>query len=166
MNPIVRPLLALVVALPSTGCVPPETSPERVEAPATGEIPIDLLGPQGAAVAVPVHVNGQGPYAFVFDTGATLTCVDEILARDLALPDHRIGEGVGVGVGGAGRVRVVHADSVRVGEVTAVNLPVCVLDLEHVRRFGPDVHGLIGLNFMRPFTVILDFEREILRLEQ
>ena len=35
-----------------------------------------------------------------------------------------------------------------------------------LRAIGPEVRGLLGLNFLRSFRVTLDFEREVLRLTQ
>jgi hypothetical protein len=52
----------------------------------------------------------------------------------------------------------------RVGAASARGLTACALDLQVLRRVGPEVRGLLGLNFLRGFRVTLDFEREVLRL--
>lgn len=143
-------------------------APARVEAPAdsaAGEVPFELAGLGGAAVLVPVYLNGQGPFQFVLDTGATLTCVDARLADSLALPASRGKLGVGAGVGGSGRLRLVQLDSVRVGTARVVDAPGCVLDLRHIGALGLEVDGLLGLNVLRRFRVTLDFRRRVLILQ-
>jgi predicted aspartyl protease len=102
----------------------------------------------------------------VLDTGATITCVDLPLAERLNLPEQRGQIGLGAGVGGAGRVRLVGIDSLRLGAAEASGLTACVLDLQQVRAISPDVAGLLGLNFLKEFRVTLDFERNILLLQE
>jgi predicted aspartyl protease len=159
-----------VLALAACGQV--ETEPERVELapdaldPNGGGVPMTLAGPGGAALLVPVHVNGQGPWDFILDTGATLTCVGTELAETLALPDAP-GTGIGVGLGGGpGATRLVSLDSVRVGPARAMELTGCAVELSQFRAMGIGVHGLLGLNFLRAFRVTLDFERNRLLLEE
>lgn len=144
-------------------------APARVQAPpdsAAGEISFRLAGPGGAALLVPIYLNGEGPFEFVLDTGATITCVDQPLAERLNLPEQRGQIGLGAGVGGAGRVRLVGIDSLRLGAAEASGLTACVLDLQQVRAISPDVAGLLGLNFLKEFRVTLDFERNILLLQE
>ena len=131
---------------------------------AAGELGFRLAGPGGAAIVVPVHINGQGPIDLILDTGATITCVDTSLARELALPEQRLTVGTAIGVGGAGRVRLHRVDSLRVAGAVARKLNVCAMDLSAMRVVAPSVRGLLGLNVLKPFTVTIDFRRSVLRL--
>ena len=145
-----------------------QPSPSRIQMPAdsaAGEVAFDLVGPTDAALVVPVHVNGAGPFDFILDTGATITCVSDSTAIDLGLVEQPTSGGVGVGVGGTGRLRLARVDSLRLGEARAYDLPVCLLDLSQTRVLGTEVHGLLGLNFLKPYRVTLDFDRRIVRLE-
>lgn len=163
----VYPAAALLLWLP-TGCNV-GGAPARVEAPAdsaAGEVAFELAGPNDAALLVPVYLNGQGPFDFVLDTGATLTCVDRSVARQLELPEQRGVLGVGAGVGGAGRIRLVSVDSLRIGASRAFDVTVCELDLAQVEQIGLQVDGLLGLNFLKAFRLTLDFEREVLILTE
>jgi predicted aspartyl protease len=142
-------------------------APARIEAPAdtaAGEVAFRLAGPQDAALLVPVYVNDQGPFDFVLDTGATLTCIEQQTAEQLALPRERGVRGVGTGIGSAGPVELVRVDSLRLGAARAFDITACVLDLQHLEAFGPAIHGLVGLNFLRSFRVTLDFQRNVLIL--
>jgi predicted aspartyl protease len=144
-------------------------APSRVEAPVdsiSGAVPFEMEGPGGAALVVPVYLNGEGPHDFVLDTGATLTCVDEALADTLGLPEQTGGLAFGAGVGGSGRVRLVGLDSLQVGEARAFDLTACTLNLEQFQQAGLHVDGLIGLNFLSSFRVTLDFEQEVVVLQQ
>lgn len=164
LKPIL-PLLLLCAALVLTGCGPDADA--RAKGPlddAAGEIPFQLAGRGGAAVVLPVWVNGEGPFQFALDTGATFTCVDSELARRLALADSPTATGLGANAQGASRIRLLRADSVRVGGAAVEELTLCELDLRHAGRIGIEIDGLLGLNFLKPFHVSLDFQREVLHL--
>jgi predicted aspartyl protease len=144
-------------------------APARVDVPAdsaAGESPIRLAGANGAALIVAVHVNGQGPFDFVLDTGATLTCIDRDLSARLNLEDAgRTARGSSVS--GSGQVQIVRIDSLRVGRVSAHDLIGCALQLDQLQRMpGLQAHGLLGLNFLKSFRVTLDFQRNVLRLDR
>ena len=159
---LVRPLAALLLAACDTA------APARVQTPpdsAAGEIPFEMIGPGGAAMAVPVHVNGQGPFRLILDTGATLTCLDRTLSRRLGLKEERGVRGMGAGVAGSGQMRLLGVDSLRLGAAKAYDLTVCEVDLAHARKIGIQADGLLGLNFLQEFRVTLDFERDVLLLE-
>jgi predicted aspartyl protease len=131
---------------------------------AAGEVAIRLAGFNDAALLVPVHVNGEGPFDFVLDTGATLTCVDAALMDSLGLEPEAGRLGRGLDATSLGNVQLIRIDSLRVGAAQASDMGGCVLDLAHIQDAGLDVHGLLGLNFLREFTVRLDFQRQILHL--
>jgi predicted aspartyl protease len=128
---------------------------------------LELAGPGGAALLVPVYVNGSGPHGFILDTGATMTCVDASLAERLELPEARGRLEVGMGIGQEpGALALVRLDSVRVGGATAEGLTGCALDLGRFRAMGLEAEGLLGLNFLREFRVTLDFAADRVWLER
>ncbi|HEY0673125.1 MAG TPA: retropepsin-like aspartic protease [Longimicrobiales bacterium] len=143
-------------------------TPARVQAPAdsaAGEIAFQLASPNEAAILVPVQINGHPEVDFVLDTGATFTCIDISLARELGLPDQDEVGGIAIGAMNVGRIETVLIDSLRIGNATAYDISACKLDLEALRR-GFGAHGLIGLNFLKSFDMAVDFDRSILRLQQ
>lgn len=155
-------LLLLAVAM--AACVPVGQEPAAVE-PQPGEVQFTLAGPGEAALVVPVHINGQGPFPFVLDTGATLTCVDEALVKELDIPDAAGAVGVGGGIRGIGRMRVISLDSVAMGDAMASGLLGCAVDLSPMQEAGLDVRGLLGLNFLKSYRLTLDFTTRIARLD-
>ena len=70
-----------------------------------------MARPSGAAVLVPVQINGRPAIDFVLDTGATLSCVDVSLARELQLPEDDAIGGIAVGAMNVGRLQTVRVDS-------------------------------------------------------
>ena len=97
-------------------------APARTHAPAdsaAGEVAFKLVGPNEAALVVPISINGREPVDFVLDTGATLTCIDVSLARVLGLPEEGPMGGVGIGAMTVGRIETVRMDTLRVGNAVA-----------------------------------------------
>lgn len=140
-------------------------SPARVDVPAdsaAGQVTFRFVGPGGAAMVLPAYINGHGPIDLVMDTGSTLTCVDDSLARELALPVRKGAIGVGTTVIGMGSLRLLQVDSLRVGGARAEDLMVCSLDTQSLRALGANVRGLLGLNFLRNFRVGIDFRTHII----
>lgn len=159
-------LLVPFVVLLTAACVQTDVGGADVAAGAKpGEVAFRLAEPNDTAIIVPVTIDGKGPYDFVLDTGATLTCVGESLAKELALPEPRGVLGRGATIGGSGNMRLVQIESLRIGETEATNVMACAVDLSNVRQLGLDVHGLLGLNVLKNFRVTLDFERKIMRLD-
>ena len=156
----------MVFLLLVTGCqvdVPGADSPPANLQP--GEVAFSYAAPDAPALVVPVTINGVGPFDLVLDTGATITCIDSVLRDSLDLPEGDGLSGLGMGVGSSSEIDIVMIDSMQVGSATVGKMPVCVIDLQQFRSAGMDIHGLLGLNFLRGFKVTLDFEREVMRLE-
>lgn len=161
-----RALIAICLWCLGAACT--EAGPAVVQAPAdsaAGEVAFDLRGPGGAALVVPVYLNGEGPFDFVLDTGATLMCLDRRLVERLGVPQDARRTGISAGIEGSGRIQLIRLDSLRVGSARAERLSACVLDLAHTDALGIGFEGLLGLNFLREFRVTLDFGREVLLLE-
>src|SRR5215207_7528824 len=109
--------VALTLCATSLGACADVGQSSAASAPAdttAGEVSFRLAGVGGAAIVVPAYINGRGPIDLILDTGATLTCLDTTLVRELALPPRRATIGAAIGVGGAGRVELVSMDSLRV----------------------------------------------------
>lgn len=145
------------------------SAPSRLGQPADvapGEVAFELAGPGGAAIVVPVTINGQGPFNFVVDTGATLVCVDQDLARKLNLPERRGQVGVGATVTSTGQIQLVGVDSLQVGTATGKDMLACRIDMQNVQALGTDIKGLLGLSFLKSFRVTIDFTRKTLTLQK
>lgn len=163
---MVRPLLAAALVTANASCLP--QGPVRTTSPpdsAAGEVGMNFVGRGGVALLVPVVINGEGPFDFVLDTGATMICLDAPLAEQLDLPVRDMQFGYQVGIQGRQGARLVDIDSVRVGGASAHGISGCVLDLGMLQIGEIEASGLLGLNFLRNFHVTLDFERNIVRFQ-
>jgi predicted aspartyl protease len=156
-------VVGLAVTL-SGACTPARSETTAPGTTAAGEVAIEISD-GGSAIVVPVRINGQGPFDLILDTGATLTCVDQALAARLELQPKPELLGRGVGISAQGTVGMVGIDRIDVGTASASAVTACVLDLQMLRGAGLEVHGLLGLNFLRAYKMTLDFDRKILRLE-
>jgi clan AA aspartic protease (TIGR02281 family) len=141
--------------------VPPQIAEEPIE---SGEVRLSWKGPGDAVLAAPVYINGQGPFHFLLDTGATNTCLHRDLADRLQL-EARPGEsGVAAGVGGMERIHFVTIDTLAVGDAAVAGMTACVISLDEVRAIGVEADGLLGLNFLRQRSLTIDFDRMTLAI--
>lgn len=131
-----------------------------------GEIKFELAAPNDAAILVPVKINGKGPYTFVLDTGATFTCVDQPVATELKLPEWNQQVGVGIAVQNTGAAKLVDVETLEVGTASAQKLKACVIDFRNFQTAGLNIHGLLGLNFLKSYRMSIDFNRKVLTLEK
>ena len=149
---------ACVIQAPKDIGVPAETAP--------GQVNFELAAPNDAAIIVPVKINGQGPYRFVLDTGATFTCIDQKLVDQLKLPEWRGQFGIGVLQPTEGAVKLVSLDTFEVGNVKATDMKACAIEFSRLQTGGLDARGLVGLNFLKSFQVRIDFKKKVLRLDK
>lgn len=115
---------------------PPSSAPTRV------------LG--GARrLTVQVFLNGQGPYPFLVDTGASASVISAVLADSLALPR---GPDVTLhGIAGAQRVRTVALDTIRVSRRERRHLNLSVLPERYL-----NAPGLLGMDWLGERGLTLD----------
>ncbi|MDQ4123027.1 MAG: retroviral-like aspartic protease family protein [Acidobacteriota bacterium] len=159
-------LLISLACLVFAACTVPVPSGFTEPAAASGgEVGFDLAGPGGAAIVVPVQINNEGPFNFVVDTGATLTCVDQEIAKRLNLPEQRGVAGIGASIKSQGNMQLLKVDSLQVGTAKATNMTACTVDLQHIRAIGLEAQGLLGLNFLKSYRVTIDFQSKVLQLQ-
>jgi predicted aspartyl protease len=98
-----------------------------------------------------IHINGQGPFRFILDTGANRSVLSEALATRLGLKPS--GEDVVHSVLGADAARLVSVDSLSFGDLHLSSGDTPVLD-------GPMLdgeHGLLGVDGMAGRLLHVDF---------
>ncbi|GAB2746440.1 aspartyl protease family protein [Streptomyces bullii] len=151
---------ALLTAALATACADGEPGP----ATAAREVPLTVIERDGQTmVLAPVSIGGAGPFMFVLDTGASVSAVDDDLARQLDLP--RTGERQPIsGVVGQDTVPVVAIGGWELGDVRLDPADATVVDLDALRG-GRPLQGLLGSDVLGDFgRITVDYEEEVLLL--
>jgi predicted aspartyl protease len=121
------------------------------------EVPFQLAGGDNPLILIPAHANGQGPLAFVLDTGASVCLLTPERARALGLASGEAREGHGA----AGRVRVEMSEleSLVVGEMRRAAIRVAVTaDLDRIgAAIGARVDGVVGFSFFKDCRIEIDY---------
>lgn len=101
-----------------------------------------------------VMVDGQGPFDFAIDTGASQTVLSEKLASQLGLKP--ITTTIMHGVGGVGRVetKVYRMGEIRIGDVKIRNLPVGTFNDPLVTQIAD---GIIGTAALADYIITVNY---------
>lgn len=155
MRQILVPVLVMMCSgvLPAApaGPAPAEDRPE----PSRSLSPLTIDARGGVLVAV--RVNDSGPFAFVLDTGASRTIVDDDLARQLAAPV--VARTELVTSGGTDTRPVVRLGSVNIGTARRENVLAPVVPAERLAPLGRNVRGILGQDFLSAHNYTLDYRR-------
>jgi hypothetical protein len=115
-------------------------------------------------IALPVMVNGAGPFEFLLDTGTTETVVDSALADQLKLPI--TGGLVAATLRKSSTLLTAHADKLEVADASVRNLDLLVAPMSGILCQFPGARGILGENFLRNFDLLLDNRHRSLQLQQ
>jgi predicted aspartyl protease len=146
-------LTAGATLLPSTWAQA-QTQPPLIEAPDEPDAPptmLDAQVSQSSHLLAPVTINNSGPYNFLLDTGANVSCVSQRLVERLALqpgPPTRVHTAVGVRM----RPSVV-LNSLQVGERTQRRVRTPTLPIDG------GIDGILGVDWLKGQRLVLDFRR-------
>ena len=120
---------------------------------------LSLEGDGHRRYTIPVSIDGAGPYNFMIDTGSQATAVTERITNQIDLP--LLGPATIVGMASRRVVDMVELDNFEVGTRTIHNLAAPVLQAQHV---GAD--GIIGLDSLQDFRVLIDFRDETIAVAE
>jgi hypothetical protein len=129
---------------------------------ASGPVRFNLL--QGHLIIVPVSINGDGPFSFIFDTGASATIIDGEIAKQLALHSAEaahINSGAVTGV-----VTCYRLDILALGPKSVENLTVPCAELREIHSISPKIRGVLGQDFLARFNYILNYRHQRIEFEE
>lgn len=116
-------------------------------------------------IMIKVRINNSDPLWFIFDTGDKVAIVDMERAKSLGLSLQ--GE-INVGGAGAGTIKGANVRDASVTVIGADKHPqpvVLAIPLGGLKpRFGHDIDGIIGADFIKQFVVEIDYSARVLRL--
>ena len=114
---------------------------------------------------IEVIVNGQGPFVFGLDTGASGEAwVTRALADELHLPtvgNSRVSDGTGIDSRAARRVRL---DSLKIEGLSFTGIVAPVLEDGPAHRNDDGKYGTLGFQLFRNFVVTYDYPAQRLRI--
>jgi hypothetical protein len=113
-------------------------------------------------VVVPVFLNGQGPYRFLLDTGATNSVVSAAVAGQLKIPMGN--SGALITAGGLVPVTVRVIDLVQIGPIHMGKMTIAASDAELLRTLHVD--GVIGADCLKQFRISIDYTHQVLSIER
>jgi predicted aspartyl protease len=110
-----------------------------------------------------VMVNGNGPYEFAIDTGATQTVVSEKLAKEAGLD--LITSSVVFGIGGSGKVetKLYKMKELSIGDVEVKNTPVGTFNDPLVAQLAD---GILGTSILSDFIITVNYPAGQLELSR
>jgi predicted aspartyl protease len=115
-------------------------------------------------VALPVKINGRGPFTMLLDTGTDPSAIDLALARELELKLSPVGKPV---AGGGTAVNLAYATKlplVEIGSLKATNITAAAIDLSGIsKRMGKPIHGILGQSLLKDRIVQIDYPRHVVR---
>ncbi len=118
-------------------------------------IPITL---RGVHIYVDLMINNQGPFQFIYDTGASMTVVDKSLVESLGIDLQ--GEMAGGGVG-ENKIEVALAAGLSLGlpGVLTPDQTVAVVELSQGIEavIGTRIDGILGYGFISQFVTEIDY---------
>ena len=148
LNPLLTPLVALLIALPLL------TGQDGTQQASQVDI-VEIGSDSSDRMTVPVQIGKHGPFLFMIDTGAQNTVVSTGLATRLALPI--TGRARLTGVAGSEMVNTVELEQVDLGTRSYYGLLAPLLDRSNI---GAD--GIIGLDSLQGQRVQIDFRKGLI----
>jgi len=134
-----------------------EAAPVADESDNQSPTQVDTSAGRNEHMVLPVSINGQGPFRFMIDTGANVSCVSTRLAEQLSLEAaspakvHTV-----VGVRSRPRVMIPHLE---IGGRVRRTVRAPALAFR-----GTDVDGVLGVDWLRGQRLVLDFKRQNLEI--
>ncbi len=119
---------------------------------------LDLENDAHQRMTLPVTIDGYGPFDFMVDTGSQATAVTYQINESLQLTPS--GTATLVGMASRRSVDMVEVDNMTFGTHTVRDIVSPLLDRQHV---GAD--GIIGLDSLQDFRVLIDFREETMTLQ-
>jgi predicted aspartyl protease len=140
---------------------PDPKAAERAVSPDLADAGTDILAleeERNKRLTVPVLIDGAGPFDFMIDTGSQATAVTHEINASLGL--NPLGTATLVGMASTRDVEIVEVGSLKVGRHEVFDLVAPVLNRTHL---GAD--GIIGLDSLQDFRVLLDFREESIAVQ-
>lgn len=123
------------------------------------------LSEPGHLILLKTYVNNAGPFAFILDTGASMTVISPLTARAAGI-GHEGQKAKALGAGGGLDATVVRVVSMRVGPILPTKISVAIMCLREISRsINVKLGGIVGYNFLRRYCLTIDYSKRRLWLQ-
>lgn len=176
-----HPALLVIAALALPGCGAEEpakggpakpaaekpvkkSSKTKTQPGKTLQIDLEIVEARGGntLALVPVFINGEGPFPFALDTGASQTVIDKEVVDELGMKTDR--KTVAEGISGSATGAEVAVREWKAGGIELPEQKVVTIDLPEDRR-GNGLRGLLGSDILNAYDVVtVDYDKEVLVL--
>ncbi len=121
-----------------------------------------ITNPERPIITIKGTINGKGPFNFIFDTGASMTVIEEQTAKKLGLHRNALATRNAQSASGPIVTTILNVESIKVDDVEAKDIKVGVIDLSNVSKCGciGDLGGIIGYNFVKDYKVLIDYPKQ------
>jgi membrane-associated protease RseP (regulator of RpoE activity) len=115
-------------------------------------------------MVVQARINGEGPFQLIFDLGAPITLLSSRAGEKTGVIARDAPRGFLLSVRGEGQV-----DRLQIGDLTARDVPVIVLDHPVLRELGNAqgrrLDGIIGYTFFARYRTTIDYQARTMTFE-
>lgn len=116
-------------------------------------------------VKIPVSVNGQGPFTFNLDTGASTTTLSKKLTEQLGIPTRKGDKPEARGIGGGFPTEYADA-AISLGSLEFEKDELYVLDFEAILRGAGNRDGVLGYTTLKHCTMSLSYSKQRFKLSK
>ena len=148
----IRPACLAVLSAFVSGCMTP--APPPITPVGEGVVTVPYRVFKQGLIGIEVMVNGQGPFTFMLDTGATQSFVFEPLIEKMGLSEEVLGRPVRVsGMVSSDRRPTIEIDHLSVAETVWPEINAIVLEGE---RAAPEIDGGVGMDVLSAYSLIVN----------
>jgi predicted aspartyl protease len=116
-------------------------------------------------VALPVYINGEGPFLMHLDTGGARTSLSHSVVEKLGLEVTDPPEEMeAVGVGGPVDIKLANVERIELGTEVFENEDVIIVDFEGI--FGTQFDGIIGYSMLKHYRMSVDYISQAFKLDK
>lgn len=115
-------------------------------------------------IVLPVTINGQGPFDFLFDSATTTTVIDPEVARLLTLPSLNNNTPL-ITIAGNRDLPWTKLNTFNIGNIELNNLPAIIANITEIQNASRTIKGIIGANASTQFNYLIEYDAQLFQIE-
>jgi len=114
---------------------------------------------------VPVKINGEGPFNFILDTGASAVCLSQTLAKKLKLNGGSHQEAMSAS--GTFKIKVITIRSLSIGKAYRKKMEVAIMNLTNIsEKLNTAIDGILGYDYLKKYQLVINYPKKELLLKK